>query len=102
MLLRIKFDNIFTMEDEKVEKIIEEYDKYARQNGFSLNSNKKVVEGIVKGLLKNEEKYGARYCPCRRVSGYLEKDKAKICPCSWHRKEIVKYGHCLCCLFVKN
>jgi len=88
--------------EEKVEKIIEGYKKYAQQNGFQLNPNKKVVEGIVKGLLENEKKYGFRYCPCRRVTGDMAEDKGKICPCQWHHEEIEKYGYCLCRLFVKK
>lgn len=87
---------------EKIEKIIKGYKIYAQNNGFDLNPQKEVVEGIVKGLLENEKKYGARYCPCRRVTGNIQEDKGKICPCQWHREEIEKYGHCLCQLFVKK
>jgi len=83
------------------ESLIKNYQDYAQKNGFSLNPNKEVVEGIVKGLLKNEEKYGQRYCPCRRVTGNLEEDKKNICPCAYHKEEIKNLGHCLCNLFVK-
>jgi len=85
----------------KIEEIIKKYQKYAKQNGFKLNPNKKVVENIIRGLLANEKKYGFRYCPCRRVTGNPKEDKNKICPCSWHQEEIKKDGHCLCYLFVK-
>jgi len=85
----------------KIEDIIKEYEKYAKENGFKLNPNRKKVEFLVKGLLENEKKYGARYCPCRRVTGNLEEDKKKICPCFWHRQEIEKDGRCFCGLFVK-
>lgn len=86
---------------ENIEKLIEEYKKYAEENGFRLNNNRKVVEGIIKGLLVNEKKYGFRYCPCRRVSGNLEEDEKKVCPCFWHKEEIERDGHCHCNLFVK-
>jgi len=89
------------MDDKKVKNLIESYEEYAERNGFKLNPNREVVERLVKGLLANEERYGARYCPCRRVSGNLEEDKGKICPCQWHREEIEKDGHCFCGLFVK-
>jgi len=85
----------------KIEKLIEQLKKYAKENGFKLNPNKKAVEIIIGGLLAHEEKYGARYCPCRKVTGNLEEDKKKICPCFWHGQEIEKEGHCLCGLFVK-
>lgn len=88
--------------DQKIEEIIANYEKYAAENGIKLNPNKKVVEGIIKGLLLNEEKYGARYCPCRRVTDNVEEDKKKICPCFWHKEEIEKNGRCLCGLFVKK
>ncbi len=60
---------------------LKEYEDYARKSGFSLNPNKKIVEGIVKLLLEREEKLGERFCPCRRVTGDTEEDKKIICPC---------------------
>lgn len=86
---------------ENIEKTIKEYEEYARKNGFRLNPDRKVVEWIVKGLLENEKKYEAGYCPCRRITGNLEEDRPKICPCVWHREEIKRSGHCLCGLFMK-
>ena len=86
---------------ENIEKIIQFYQEYAEKNGFKINPNQEVVERLVKGLLENEKKYKARYCPCRRVSGNIEEDKGKICPCQWHRQELEKDGTCFCGLFVK-
>ena len=85
-----------------MEKIIEDYKKYAEKNSFELNPDRKVVERVIKGLLENEKKYGQRYCPCRRVSGNPEEDKPKICPCAWHLEELERDGHCYCRLFVKK
>mgnify|MGYP001568636202 CR=1 FL=1 len=90
------------MDDQtKIEKLIDEYNEYAKNNGFRLNPDRKAVERIVSGLLKNEEKYGKKYCPCRRISGNEAEDSKKICPCFWHKDEIKKDGHCLCNLYVK-
>ncbi len=86
----------------KIDKITEEYGKYAKDNGFQLNPDKKTVERIINGLLENEKKYGKRYCPCRRVSGNLEEDSKKICACFWHKDEIKKDGHCFCNLYVRG
>ena len=83
-----------------VEELIKEYEMCAAENGFKLNPDKKVVEGIVKVLLEREKKFGARYCPCRRITGNKEEDKKIICPCVYHKEEIEKDGHCLCRLFV--
>ena len=87
---------------EKVQKIVKECEKYADENGLKLNPDRGVVEKIVKGLLENEKKYKARYCPCRRITGNQEEDKKIICPCVYHLEEIEKEGHCLCGLFVKK
>lgn len=85
----------------ETESLIKKYQEYAKENGFSLNPDQKIVERIISGLLENEKKYGVRYCPCRRIVGNSEEDKPKICPCQFHRQEIEEQGHCLCGLFVK-
>lgn len=87
---------------QNIEGVIKDYQMYAEKNGFKINPDREAVEKLVTGLLINEKKYGARYCPCRRVNGNLEEDKHKICPCLWHKEEIERDGHCLCGLFVKN
>jgi thioredoxin 1 len=81
--------------------MIERYDNYAKSNGFRLNPNRKIVEGIINGLFQNEKKYGKKYCPCRRVKGNEAEDAKIICPCVFHKDEIQKDGHCLCNLFLK-
>ncbi len=80
---------------EKVKKLIKEYKNYAEKNGFKLNPNEKAVELLIKGLINNEEKFGKKYCPCRKV----HKDET-VCPCVYHKKEIEEQGHCHCFLFV--
>jgi ferredoxin-thioredoxin reductase catalytic chain len=87
--------------NENIRKIIQEYEKYAKENGFRLNPEREILEGLINGLLINEQKYGKRYCPCRIVSGDEKEDRKKICPCVWHKEEIEKLGHCHCSLFVK-
>ncbi len=76
--------------------------KYAEEKGFKITQNKKVVTTIIKGLLENEKKFSALYCPCRRMTGNLKRDKKIICPCVYHKKEIRKLRHCFCGLFVKG
>lgn len=88
-------------QDSEIEKLIKEYEEYAKKRGFSLNPDKKTVEEIVRGLLEREKKFGARYCPCRKIIGNPEEDKKIICPCQFHQLEIERNGHCLCGLFVK-
>lgn len=82
------------------EKLRELMKKYAESKGFKLNPDGEVVNFIIKGLLKNEARYGYRYCPCRVVTGDRAKDAKLICPCAYHRGEIERMGHCHCGLFV--
>ncbi len=81
--------------------LIKEYEDFAKKNGFKLNPDKKVVENIVKTLIARENKFGERYCPCRRITGDKKEDKKIVCPCIYHKEEVEKQGHCLCGLFVK-
>ncbi len=87
--------------DCELEKIAEKYRVYAKENGFELNPDKKILEETLRGLVENEKKHGEKYCPCRRVTGDREADKKIICPCVYHKKEIEEKGHCLCQLFVR-
>jgi ferredoxin-thioredoxin reductase catalytic chain len=85
-----------------IEELIKEYEEYAEKHGFMLNPNRKVVEAIVKGLLMKEEKHGARYCPCRVMTGDVEVDKKIVCPCVFHLKEVDEKGQCICRLFMRK
>jgi len=87
--------------DKQVQKLTQEYEEYAKKNGFKLNPNKKLVENIIKMLLKKEQEHGEKYCPCRRLTQNKDKDKNIICPCIYHLDEIKNQGHCHCLLFVK-
>ena len=86
---------------DKIDELAKKYEEYAKNNGFHLNPDKKTVDRVIRGLLRNEDKYGCQYCPCRRVTGNKEDDAKKICPCVWHKDEINKDGHCFCNLYVK-
>lgn len=83
----------------ELKKDIEEY---AKKTGIKVNPDNEKVEIVMKGLLKNKEKHGEVYCPCRLVTGNKEKDKEIICPCVFHRGEIELEGKCRCFLFVKK
>lgn len=89
------------IKESRIKELMAEYSKYAEENGFKLNPDKKIVERVINGLLENEKKHGEKYCPCRRVTGEKEEDSKKICPCFWHKDEINKDGHCFCRLYVR-
>ncbi len=79
--------------------IIEDSKKHAEKNGIKLNSDKEILDIIIKGLSKNEKEFGKRYCPCRRRTGDEKEDRKIICPCIYHMQEIKEMGHCHCMLF---
>ncbi|MBD3355456.1 ferredoxin:thioredoxin reductase [Candidatus Woesearchaeota archaeon] len=91
-----------SIDEEEKEKLKEFCKTYADDKGFKLQPDPSLLDTIVSGLLRNEEKYGFRYCPCRRVSGNEEEDKKKICPCVFHEQEIKEDGHCKCFLFLRK
>jgi len=87
--------------EERKKRLLAYFKKYVEEKGFSLNEER-IVDNILEGLIRNEEKFGHIYCPCRPVTGNLEEDRPKICPCVFHLKEIEEKGRCLCGLFVKR
>ena len=57
------------------------------KDGWILNPNEKIINGILKGINRNNGE-----CPCNNNS------ENKICPCSNYRL----YNHCCCTLYVKK
>lgn len=83
------------------EKIQQWVNRYALNNGYSLNKNKESLDLIITGLASRKEKYGHQYCPCRVITGNNSIDKDFICPCKNHKIDIEKNGSCHCNLFYK-
>ena len=83
-------------------ELIEQSKKYADSQGLKLNQDKKILLGIIRGLLRNKQFKGEIYCPCRQVTGNKEEDKKIICPCIYHKDEIKQDGKCKCTLFWKK
>ena len=86
--------------EEELKKNINEYAQ--KVEGIKVNPDNKKVQIIVDGLLRNKEKHGEVYCPCRLVTGNKKKDEEIICPCVFHRGEIELEGRCRCLLFFEN
>jgi len=82
-------------------QLLKQYKNYAKDNGFRLNPDQKVVNHLIEALLEREKKYGKRYCPCRRIKKNQKENDKIVCPCVYHKEEIERYGHCHCFLFVK-
>jgi ferredoxin-thioredoxin reductase catalytic subunit len=76
--------------------------RYAESQGMELNNDRDFVLDIIDGLLKNEERYGYRSCPCRLATGIKERDKDIICPCRYRDDDVRDYGSCYCSLYVSH
>lgn len=81
------------------EQVLQSSKGYAERKGLVLNTNKKILDLVVLGLVKNLKDKGEAYCPCRPLIGDKEEDEKKVCPCFWHLEEIKQDGHCKCRLF---
>lgn len=84
------------------EKLYETLKSYAASQGIELNSDRDFVLDILAGLLRNEERYGYRSCPCRLASGRKEHDADIICPCRYRDDDVKEFGSCYCSLYVSK
>ncbi|HQP71794.1 MAG TPA: ferredoxin-thioredoxin reductase catalytic domain-containing protein, partial [Methanoculleus sp.] len=39
--------------------------EYAKERSYILNPDERHLETVLRGLARNEERFGAAYCPCR-------------------------------------
>jgi ferredoxin-thioredoxin reductase catalytic subunit len=74
----------------------------AKTYGYYLTSDKEILNDLLEGLLKNEERYGYPSCPCRLASGKIDYDRDIICPCDYRDPDIEKYGFCYCALYLRK
>lgn len=72
----------------------------AVEGGYRLNPDAGFTRNLVRGLLKNEQRYGYRACPCRLASGKKEEDLDIVCPCDYRDADIDEFGACYCALYV--
>lgn len=84
------------------ERLFELLKAYAATQGMELNRDREFVLDIMAGLLKNEERYGYRSCPCRLAAGNREKDADIICPCRYRDDDVREFGSCYCSLYVSR
>jgi len=89
--------------DEKdVERTYVILKKEAESGGYFLNPDAGFTKNLVRGLLKNEQRYGYRACPCRLASGKKEEDLDIICPCDYRDPDLNDFGACYCALYVNE
>jgi len=76
--------------------------KEAEDGGYQLNPDADFTKNLIRGLLKNEQRYGYRACPCRLASGKKEEDVDIICPCDYRDPDLTEFGACYCALYVSG
>ena len=74
----------------------------AKAHGYYLTPDPELLQDLLEGLQKNEERYGYPACPCRLASGKLELDRDIICPCDYRDPDVEEYGQCYCGLYVRK
>ena len=74
----------------------------AKTNGYFLAPDKELLNDLLLGLVKNEERYGYPSCPCRLAAEKLELDRDIICPCAYREADVAEYGSCYCNLYVSK
>ena len=74
----------------------------AKANGYYLTADPELLQDLLEGLQKNEERYSYPSCPCRLASGKLELDRDIICPCDYRDPDVDEYGQCYCALYVRK
>jgi len=85
-----------------VESVKQRTESDAKNHGYFLNPDPKMLRTLLEGLRQNEERYGYPTCPCRLASGKLEFDRDIICPCDYRDPDVLEYGYCYCTLYVRK
>jgi ferredoxin-thioredoxin reductase catalytic chain len=76
--------------------------KEAEDGGYRFNPDVEFTKNLIRGLLKNEQRYGYRACPCRLASGNRPADLDIICPCDYRDPDVEEFGACYCALYVSD
>nr|WP_320160175.1 ferredoxin-thioredoxin reductase catalytic domain-containing protein [uncultured Methanoregula sp.] len=94
--------NLPIISETDVERVYLSLKKEAGDGGYRFNPDPEFTKNLIRGLLKNEQRYGYRACPCRLASGKKEDDLDIICPCDYRDPDIAAYGACYCALYVND
>ena len=57
--------NLPGISDNEVERVYLQLKKEAEGGGYRFNPDPEFTKNLIRGLLKNEHRYGYRACPCR-------------------------------------
>jgi ferredoxin-thioredoxin reductase catalytic chain len=94
--------NPAVVDEQEIDRVYSILKNEAESGGYFLNPDVDFTKNLVRGLLKNEQRYGYRACPCRLASGKKEEDLDIICPCVYRDPDINDFGACYCALYVSE
>lgn len=87
---------------QEINAFYKQLDREAEASGYHLNPDLDFTQGLVEGLLVNEQRYGYRACPCRLAAGDKQQDLDVICPCDYRDADLLDWGACYCALYVSE
>ena len=90
------------VDEREVELVHQKMKSEADDGGYRFNPDAEFTRNLVRGLLRNEQRYGYRSCPCRLAGGKKEDDLDIICPCDYRDADVAEYGACYCALYVSD
>ena len=94
--------NFVGVNEEEVDRVYKRLFAEAEEGGYHLNPDVEFTKNLVRGYIKNEQRYGYPSCPCRLASGKKEEDLDIICPCDYRDPDLEEYGACYCALYVSD
>jgi len=94
--------NLPPLSEADVERVCLTLKKEAEEGGYRFNPDMEFTRNLIRGHLKNEQRYGYRACPCRLASGKKEEDTDIICPCDYRDPDLGDFGACYCALYVSD
>ena len=86
--------------DSDVERSFLQLKEEAEAGGYHLNPDGDFTRNLIRGLLKNDQRYSYRACPCRLATGRTSEDLDIVCPCDYRDADISEFGACYCALYV--
>lgn len=94
--------NFSGVSESDVDRVYLKLKKEAEDGGYRFNPDSEFTKNLIRGLLKNEQRYGYRACPCRLASGKSAEDLDIVCPCDYRDPDLTEYGACYCALYVSD
>ena len=93
---------LIVVDEKEVDRVYAILKKETESGGYFLNPDIEFTKNLIQGLMKNEQRYGYRACPCRLASGKKDEDLDIICPCNYRDPDLNDFGACYCALYVNE